>query len=200
MSRGIRSFVAVSISGEIRRLAGDFVETLRREVHGVKWVKPENLHLTLKFLGALSEGQLPDLKAALDGAAGRHRPFQLGFGGAGVFPPRGRPRVVWIDIAAGAGEMAALQADVEGGLEPLGFPPEKRPFSPHLTIGRVRDLDDPFALTGALAAAGEMSWGECVIDRVHLMRSDLFPTGPRYSILQEVRFAAKERSGREGNT
>jgi 2'-5' RNA ligase len=190
MSRGIRSFVAVSISEEIRELAGAFMETLRGKVHGVKWVRPENLHLTLKFLGAVPEVQLPDLRAALDGAAGRHRPFKLGFGGAGVFPPRGRPRVVWIDLSAGAGEMAALQADVEAGLAPLGFPPEKRPFSPHLTIGRVRELGDPFALTSALAAAGEMSWGECVVDRVHLMRSDLFPTGPRYSILQEVRFAA----------
>jgi 2'-5' RNA ligase len=200
MSRGIRSFVAVSISEEIRKLAGAFVETLGREVHGVRWVKPENLHLTLKFLGDVSEGQLPELKTALDGAAGHHRPFSLGFGGAGVFPPRGRPRVVWIDLAAGAGEMAALQADVEGGLEPLGFPPEGRPFSPHLTIGRAGKSGDPRALSSALAAAGDISWGECVVDRVHLMRSDLFPTGPRYSILHEARFAAKERSDREENT
>jgi 2'-5' RNA ligase len=200
MGNGIRSFVAVSISEEIRKLAEAFMESLRGEVRGVKWVRPENLHLTLKFLGAVPEAQLPDLRAPLEKAAGRHRPFSLGFGGAGVFPPRGRPRVVWIDLAAGAGEMAALQADVEAGLEPLGFPPEKRPFSPHLTIGRAREPGDPGALTGALAAAGEMSWGECVVDRVHLMRSDLFPTGPRYSILQEVRFAAKERSDREENT
>jgi len=200
MRRGIRSFVAVSISGEIRKLAGALMETLAGEVHGVRWVKPENLHLTLKFLGDLSEGQLPDLKVALDAAAGRHRPFSLGFGGAGVFPPRGRPRVVWIDLAAGGGEMTALQADVEEGLEPLGFPPGKRPFSPHLTIGRAGESRDPRALHSALAAAGEISWGECVVDRVHLMRSDLFPTGPRYSILHEVRFAAKERSDREENT
>ena len=189
MSRGIRSFVAVQITEELRKTVGIFTGNLRREVRGVRWVRPGNLHLTLKFLGTVGQERHPELYRVLDGIAADHRRFSLTFRGAGVFPPKGRPRVVWIGITSGSGEMASLQADVEGRLEALGFPSEGRSFTPHLTIGRARDLRDPSALTEALADVKEMEWGESVVDGVQLVRSDLFPTGPRYSILHEVRFA-----------
>lgn len=187
MSSGIRSFVAVQITEEIRRTLGVFTGNLRREVRGVRWVKPVNLHLTLKFLGSVGQERHPELCRVLDGIATDHRRFSLTFRGAGVFPPKGRPRVVWIGITSGSGEMASLQADVDVRLEALGFPSERRPFTPHLTIGRVKDLRDPSALTEALGDVKEVEWGESVVDGVQLVRSDLFPTGPRYSILHDVR-------------
>ena len=198
MGGGIRSFVAVEVSREVREEVRAFVEARGSGIRGLRWVKPENLHLTVKFLGDVPEGRLPEVGSALEEAAAGHCPLRLDFRGAGVFPPRGRPRIVWIDLAAGGAGMAALREDVERSLEPLGFPPETRPFSPHLTIGRARSLEDPAALTLALAEVGEKRWGASVADRVHLMRSDLFPTGPRYSILHEVRLTAR-RPDREEN-
>jgi 2'-5' RNA ligase len=189
----MRCFVAVNFPGELREEVGKFTSSLVAVGRGVRWVRPENIHLTLKFLGNVDQKVLPELSAALDGALAGHPPFGLTVKGTGVFPPRGRPRVVWVDLAGDAAALAALQSAVEGVLEPLGFPREKRPFTPHLTVGRVRDPRRPGPLAAAIAAAGEREWGRCVVERVHLMRSELFPTGPRYSILHEVRLAGKKK-------
>ena len=189
MTDPLRCFVAVDIDEEIRATVGVFLETLRREVRGVKWVRPENLHLTLKFLGSVDPGTVAGIGAALDAAVAGKAPFTLHFRGAGLFPERGRPRVLWIGIDGGADGMASLAAAVDEVLAPLGFPPESRPFVPHLTIGRVKDLRNTGVLAAAMDDSADMEWGESPVDRVHLVRSELFPSGPRYSILHDARFA-----------
>jgi 2'-5' RNA ligase len=158
----MRCFVAVNLPGEIREEVGKFTASLKEIEGGVRWVRPENIHLTLKFLGNVDQDTLQELCAALDGALAGHLSFSLTVKGAGVFPPRGRPR-------------------------------EKRPFTPHLTVGRARDPRRSGSLGPAIAANPEREWGQCVVDRVHLMRSELFPTGPRYSILREVRLAVGKK-------
>lgn len=189
MTDPVRCFVAVDIDREIRTTVGVFLETLRREFRGIKWVKPDNLHLTLKFLGNVEPGAVEGVGAALDNAVNGRTPFTLNFSGAGLFPDRGSPRVLWIGVTAGAEEMTALGAAVEESLSPLGFPPESRPFTPHLTIGRVKNIGTPRMLAEAMADAADIGWGESVVDRIHLVRSELFPSGPRYSILHDARFA-----------
>lgn len=187
MGEKLRSFVAVNLPDALREDIGRFIYSLRGSVRGVKWVKDENLHLTLKFLGDLDREALPAVTGALDRALAGLRAVRVSLRGAGAFPPRGRPRVVWIDMDAGTEGLALLQRSCEQALDPLGFPPEGRPFTPHLTIGRARDLRDAGPLLSALDAARGRSWGDFTADRVHLMRSELFPTGPSYSILHEVR-------------
>lgn len=187
MAERFRCFLAVNLPDDLKRTVGGFIDSLRAEVRGVRWVRGENLHLTLKFLGDVESGIIPDIGKALDGVASDVGPIPVTLCGAGVFPPRGRPRVVWLDLTRGGDELAALQRRCEGVLAPLGFPPEERPFTPHLTIGRVKDLRSPIPLGDALAEASSRNWGDFVVERVHLMRSELFPTGPRYSILHAVR-------------
>ena len=189
----MRCFVAVNLPGEIREEVGKFTASLKEITGAVRWTRPENIHLTLKFLGNVDQDTLQELCAALDGALAGHLSFSLTVKGAGVFPPRGRPRVVWVGLAGETAALAALQSAVESALEPLGFPREKRPFTPHLTVGRVRDPRRSGSLGSAIAANREREWGQCVVDRVHLMRSELFPTGPRYSILREVRLAVGKK-------
>jgi 2'-5' RNA ligase len=187
MSEKLRLFVAVNLPDDLRSLIGSFQAGLRKQVRGVKWVKEENLHLTVKFLTDVDSRLLPELRAALDKALIDRAPFTATLRGAGVFPPRGRPRVVWLDLPAGGDRIAVLQKDVEWALAPLGFAPEQRSFTPHLTVGRVKDRGDPASLNAALAAAQDRKWGDFVVEKVHLMRSELFPTGPRYSILHVAR-------------
>lgn len=196
MADEMRCFVAVDFPGEIREELGKFASSLSPGAVGraVRWMRPENIHLTLKFLGPVDRKTLPELSAALEAALAGHAPFGLTVKGAGVFPPRGRPRVVWVGLAGETAALAALQSAVESAFEPLGFPREKRPFTPHLTVGRVRDPRRLTSLGPEIAAAGEREWGKCVVERVHFMRSELFPTGPRYSILQKVRLTVAKKN------
>lgn len=191
----MRCFVAVNIPGEIREKVGKFTSALSLGAagRGVRWTRPENIHLTLKFLGNVDRDALPELAAALEAALAGQSPCRLKVRGAGLFPPRGRPRIVWVGLAGETAALAALQAAVESALAPLGFPREKRPFTPHLTVGRVRDPRRSGSLGPEIAAAAAREWGQCVVDRVHLMRSELFPTGPRYSILRSVRLAVEKK-------
>jgi len=187
MGERLRCFVAVNLPDELRETIGEYFSALRKDVPGVKWVAAGNLHLTLKFLGRVEPEQVKRVGESLDGALGGTRPVGVSFRGAGAFPPRGRPRVVWLDLDAGGMEVTALQSAVEGALEPLDFAREQRRFTPHLTVGRVKSLKDAGALLGALDSARDREWGRFTASSVDLMRSELFPTGARYSILHKVR-------------
>lgn len=187
MSEGVRCFVAVNLPAPLREEIGAFFAALRGSVRGVRWVAAANLHLTLKFLGDVESGQVSRVANAIAGALEGSPPVEVTLAGAGVFPPRGRPRVVWLDLAAGAEGIASLQGEVGRALEPLGFPREKRPFTPHLTVGRVKKPGDPAPLLAAVDTAGKREWGGFTASSVDLVRSELFPTGARYSILREVR-------------
>jgi len=187
MSEAVRCFVAVNLPALLREEIGEFFNRLRGSVRGVRWIAAANLHLTLKFLGDVESGQVSRVANAIAGALEGRSPVKVVLSGAGVFPPRGRPRVVWLDLSAGAEGITSLQGAVERSLEPLGFSPERRPFSPHLTVGRVKSLRDAAPLLSAVDVAGEREWGGFTASSVDLVRSELFPTGARYSILREVR-------------
>lgn len=179
--------MALNIPADIGEAIAGFVETLKDQVRGVRWVRTGHLHLTLKFLGDIEESDVGAVGDALEQAATRKEAFNVSLRGTGFFPPRGRPRVVWVDVAAGAESLAGLQDEIEASLEPLGVEREDRTFRPHLTIGRVKDGRHREKLASLTAAAADREWGAFRCERIHLMRSELFPTGPRYSILRELR-------------
>ena len=147
----------------------------------MSWVATGNLHLTVKFLGAVAEDRIEAVASALTRAlAGA---FDAQVEGLGAFPSATRPRVVWAGVTAKAGTMGDLAGRVDDALAALGFSREVRPFSPHITLGRVRLPGRIPALTEALRGAASRGFGGLRVVRVSLMRSELSPRGARYTEL-----------------
>ncbi|WP_119073019.1 RNA 2',3'-cyclic phosphodiesterase [Aggregatilinea lenta] len=156
----------------------------RAPAHTVRWVAPGSIHLTLKFLGDVPVAQLDDIRAALDHAARGHGPFELSIGSLGCFPNTARPRVIWIGLERNPSALGALRDAVEAQIAPLGYPTEDRPFSPHLTLGRIRQEAprNSAAAMGKLIDATPTSTRDTwTVGRVSLMRSELAPGGPIYT-------------------
>src|SRR3989304_8243289 len=135
----IRSFVAILLSEEVREAVASLIESLRPLGRSVAWVKSENLHLTLKFLGNQSQEQLSRTKDGLVEATAGVASFELSLVGLGGFPDLRRPRVLWVGASDGAEAAIILAQKVEESLHRRGLPREERPFSSHLTIGRLKD-------------------------------------------------------------
>jgi RNA 2',3'-cyclic 3'-phosphodiesterase len=175
----IRAFVAVAIPDQQRELVAGYLETCRAVSPSFRWVAPESLHLTIRFLGGVDPGRLDALAAAL--RAVEVEPFQLGVGGVGTFGRGSAVRVVWLGLAAGGIDLGRLAAEVETRSASLGFEPEARPYNPHLTLARSRqrrgerlgELPPPPAIPG---------W---TVTNFRLYRSRLGPGGATYSVLEE---------------
>ncbi|MGE5264678.1 MAG: RNA 2',3'-cyclic phosphodiesterase [Acidobacteriota bacterium] len=191
MAEEIRTFIAVELQEEQKRALRQVQETLRAERAGryVRWVAPEAVHLTLKFLGGVDADKMPGLQSALTRACADVPPFTLTLRGVGAFPNTRRPNVVWVGVGGEIGTITRLAEQIDGACASLGFSPETRPFSPHLTIGRVkrdvRPVDQQFV--GEMVAnnaVGEL--GECRVEHVSIMKSDLRPTGSEYTRLYVI--------------
>jgi RNA 2',3'-cyclic 3'-phosphodiesterase len=154
----------------------------------VAWTAETNLHVTLKFLGNVDEARLADVAAAL-GAAATVPAFAVDVRGLGAFPSATRPRVLWA-AAPGSPAFARLAETVDRALAALGFAPEERGFTPHVTLGRVRQPRRDVALTEALEAAATRPFGTLRVEGVALMRSELSPRGARYTELATVALPA----------
>lgn len=179
----MRSFIAIEIPQDIKRALGGVLEELRRIYCDVKWVEPGSVHLTLKFLGEIDPGRVPEIKEALKKTFEDHRPFSLIAEGLGAFPRLESPRVVWVGLRGDLEKLAALQKDVEKTLGLLGFPREDRPFKPHLTLGRMRSQKGREALVKRLRDMSSRTLGSFHVDCVAQFRSELLPTGAKYTIL-----------------
>ncbi len=178
----VRCFIAIEMPTALKDAMAERTENVRRSGADARWVKAENLHLTLKFLGSVSEETIEPIKSALLEAVKRHSGFRLRFRGAGVFPDRKRPRVVWIG-AEDSGELVSIQKDVEEAMSALGFEAEKRPYSPHLTIGRLKSPRRREILIRELDAISTVDFGSMDVAEVALMRSTIKPGGAEYSRL-----------------
>jgi RNA 2',3'-cyclic 3'-phosphodiesterase len=182
-----RAFVAVEISEGARRQIADLLQALQREPGiPVRWVRSELMHLTLAFLGEVPQDFIEAAKTRLVDVAQQHRAFRAQLKGLGAFPSPSRARVVWVGMEQGKDEVCGLQADVVKALRSVGYQPERRPFSPHLTIGRLRIPDDV-----SPATAVEFESESFTVGRVALFRSVLQPAGPVYSVLAELPLAVQ---------
>jgi 2'-5' RNA ligase len=180
----MRLFVAVHLSDVVRERLALTQDRLRRAQADVSWVKPGNLHITLKFLGEVEPKRLERIQSVLAETAGTAAPFTLAVAGVGTFGGR-IPRVVWAGIGAGSAPLEALARRVESGLAQIGFPKEKRGFTAHFTLGRVRSPRNVAALMEALRAEPPDSLGDVSVDRVFLMQSQLDPGGSIYTELEQ---------------
>lgn len=188
--RQMRLFVAVNFPFEIKKAVGSFIQDLRKLSADLKWVEPENLHLTVQFLGNVSEEQVPDVTEALNRAAAGIAPFSLKLSGVGVFPSRERPRVFWAGAAGDTAPLLKLSRQVRRELKELGFDPGENAFSPHLTLARLRSpagFSD--VLDRAEKAAENRVFGTAKIKTVDLMLSELGPGGPKYFTLARAPLA-----------
>ncbi|HZD11454.1 MAG TPA: RNA 2',3'-cyclic phosphodiesterase [Candidatus Binatia bacterium] len=191
----IRAFIAIELSDEAKAVLTDAVDALAAQVPdgAVKWVQPNQMHLTLRFLGNTPLEKLEDLAKTLDGVAARHEPFVFSLDALGCFPNERRPRVIWVGVKGDMERAKALRNDLEDALQPLGWEPESRPFQPHLTLGRVKDQ----------ASSIELPWGkgvapaETVADGIVLFESQLSPSGARYVVRYVSRLGGKASESRQ---
>jgi 2'-5' RNA ligase len=182
----LRTFLAIEIPPEIKKAIFRQSDGLRQAAgRSVRWTSPENLHLTLQFLGDTTPASLSALTQAIPAEAGQHPPFDLTLRGLGAFPSLHRPRIIWIGLEAPA-DLPRLQRSLETVTAQLGYPSDDKPFSPHLTIGRVRDPLAPAelqTLRAALETTKIDALGTFTVPAVHLFKSDLQPGGPIYARL-----------------
>lgn len=185
MPATLRTFVAIPLTGSIRRTIGALIAELASSRANVKWVDESNLHLTLQFLGEVHPDRLPEICDTLVGAVEQSAAYEVHVGSVGAFPKSDRPRTVWVGLVDGDEQTVGLQSDVSDALAGLGFRPERRRFRPHITIGRVRRSrpDEIEELGGEIGRHDSFSAGAMRVDRVVLFSSRLGRDGPSYDIL-----------------
>ena len=186
----IRSFIAIELPEETRQTLAAIQQELKRTGAGVRWVKPSSIHLTLKFLGNIHPGQVDDIAAVAAQVVRSEPVLTLRAGGLGGFPNQRKPRVIWIGMQGEVQRLSQIQARVENALEPLGFAREKRPYRPHLTIGRVKDRSRLQPLIDAMATLDVPEFNSFDADEIILYKSDLRPTGAIYTKLHCMPLAA----------
>jgi 2'-5' RNA ligase len=188
MNMVVRSFVALELSDEVREKLAELLKRLHQTNAAVKWVEPENLHLTLKFLGEVPEEQIQNIVEALRAVAQKFEPFSLTVRGVGGFPDLRRPRVLWVGVEA-TNPLMRLQQLVEQAMEKLGFEPEERAYHPHITIGRVKGMAGIDKVRAILSEHADICFGTVLIKHLTLFRSDLSREGPTYTPLALLPFA-----------
>jgi len=186
----VRLFVAVEIPPAVRKSLGEFLAVLRALSSQPRWVRTDNLHITLKFIGEVQPEKLGDIRAALS-AVHSDRSVTLDFRGVGFFPNEKRPRVFWAGIEASA-NLARLASDIDRALEKPGVPPEKRPFSPHLTLARFEPPGLPEKLRAVIQEYAKREFGSVAAREFHLIESKLKPGGAEYTTLETFPFVVAE--------
>jgi 2'-5' RNA ligase len=182
----MRTFIAVELPENIKKKIGEIQAPLKRTNAFVSWVKPGNIHVTLKFLGEVPEEQIQEVfnatEKALEGA-GR---FTMSLKGMGGFPNLKRPRVIWVGAGSGGEELSFLAKRIEEEMEKIGFPKEKRSFSPHFTIGRVKSPKNIEQLATRVESS-QFQTEEIEVAEVVVMKSQLTPGGAIYTPQKIIR-------------
>jgi 2'-5' RNA ligase len=182
----MRCFIAIDIDDSNRAALGDLQQQLKSEVDikksDVKWVKPENIHLTLKFLGEITDEQVVDVCNIVEEVAGRHSRFELDIESVGHFGGKSA-RVLWVGTGKSSENLLKLQEDVEQQLASAGWPPENRAYSGHLTLCRVRNPKAGIKLAQVAEQYRNFKVGVIPADSVSVYQSQLTPAGPIYTVL-----------------
>ena len=182
----MRVFVGINFTKKQRIKMHRAASALRTRALPVRWVEPENFHVTLKFLGEVRRGQTEKVLGAMERAVSGTPPFQAKIRGFGAFPTVRRPDVIWLGVEA-CPEMRCLKQDLEWSLGDVGFTSESRSFHPHITLGRVRDEGGPGAFRNLDEAFSELDFDEVVrVRSIDLIRSHVSAEGPRYSVVSSI--------------
>jgi 2'-5' RNA ligase len=185
-----RTFIAVEAMDAVHTSALAAIDRLRSAAEGVRWVEPQNLHWTVQFLGDLDDREMAEVCLRTVRVAARHEAFELEARGVGAFPSIQRPRTLWLGAGEGGERFRALQSEIEQSLESLGFRPESRQFTPHLTLGRTgRSPGAAAALAERLAGLADFDGGVMSVDEVIVFASELGRDGPEYSVLARAPLA-----------
>jgi RNA 2',3'-cyclic 3'-phosphodiesterase len=183
----LRVFIAIELPGGLQKAISQVIERLQATAgrSAVRWAPATNIHLTLKFLGEIAPTGLGVIEEALKNEAGLHPGFRMEAAGLGAFPNTKRPRVIWLGVEAPP-ELTAVQRGIDAAIARLGYASETRAFSPHLTLGRVRENASPSELAVLAAKLNEVKFdspGPFDVVTVHLFKSDLLPGGSVYTRL-----------------
>jgi 2'-5' RNA ligase len=184
----VRSFIAIELPESIQASVREFLDKLRSDLKQlpIRWVSVKNIHLTLKFLGDIPQGQIDPIHGCLAEVARDYSSFEVYVRGFGCFPQPRKPRVLWLGIEESSDRLMRLQRDIEAELRGLGFEPESRRFHPHLTLGRVKKSarsNDIAAISRLLEGLKHPELGTFTPKGIYLIRSDLTPKGAVYSSL-----------------
>lgn len=169
---------------------GEAARALRERSFPVRWVPPENVHLTLKFLGEVPDERVPDLAPAVDGVAAGLAAFDMVITDFGAFPSLRRPQVVWVGVELSP-TLGALQMGIEDAMARLGFPKEKRPFHPHLTLGRAHKRASAADFRGLAELVEQLAYSDSFrVGSVDVMKSRLAPSGAQYEVVHSAEFTS----------
>lgn len=175
----MRCFIAIDISADVREAIGNVVGKVRTISKGIRWIPPENIHITLKFLGDVKEDRIQEIERLLLQLCVKYSPFTVNVSGMGAFPSLKRPNVLWVGINDSA-ELRNIYQDIEKAMSTAGFKEEGRKFSPHLTIARVKDTRGIEQVIKEFATFRDAIFGSIYIEEVLLMKSVLKPAGAEY--------------------
>lgn len=183
----MRTFIAIEIPEDIRTKIASFQNKLKNSRAFISWVKPDNIHVTLKFLGEIKDDSLPGIELAVERIAGQCTSFPIAVLGQGGFPSLRRPRVLWVGIKEGGSLVQSMAKILEDEMQKIGFARENRDFNPHLTIGRVKSQAHIEQVT-RLMESDQFNGGTFTAQEIVIMKSDLKSTGAVYTPLKKIRF------------
>ena len=184
----IRTFIGIEIPAEIRTKIAEFQTDLKALGGRIAWVKPERIHLTLKFLGATDELLVEKIISQLEEVAFPRSPFRVKVGGVGAFPNFKKPRVIWVGVDEGIDILREVASDIDQRMSGFGFEKEKRQFSAHLTVGRVKDDRNIGSVIERLQQIQDFKAGEFIVSEMSFIKSQLTNEGPIYTTLKKIKF------------
>lgn len=182
----IRTFIALKLPEQLTSLLESTQQKLMEYGFKVRWVRPENIHLTVKFLGDIQISDVDRISAVISESVRNFQPFSFYTKGLGVFPGIRRPRVIWVGLGGEVDQISGFQHHLDQSLSAIGYPKEKRPFQGHLTLGRFKGSVHSGKLAEVLNSQSGFVSDTVTIDRVTLFKSDLKPSGAVYSELASI--------------
>ncbi|MDI6781253.1 MAG: RNA 2',3'-cyclic phosphodiesterase [bacterium] len=185
MEESVRTFIALLINDELKNRLKQIQEKLRLANADVKWIAPEEMHLTLKFLGNTGISQIDDIFKAVSEVAGNFPPILISLSSVGAFPCVNCPQIIWVGIDEGKEIICEINHCLENKLAMLGFKKEKKRFNPHLTVGRVKGLKGFTELTKRIVSV-ETPVERMLVSDIHIMKSQLTPQGAIHSVLERI--------------
>jgi len=186
----IRTFIALELPDELKAALARMQKIFMQSSAGVKWVRPESIHLTLKFLGATSMEQVDKVCGVLDHLTRDAAPFSFDASGMGAFPNSRNPKVIWAGLQI-ENRLKAFQEELETALVCMGFAAEDRPFAPHLTLGRLKDGLARKDIAGLIEQFSSERFGRFEADHIIFFKSELKPSGPVYTAIKDITLMKK---------